>query len=69
MNTTTNMEKGVKTMKLPGKEALGKVLPAVIFGLGILTTVLSNKNSAIERETMKNELKDELLKELTSNEN
>ena len=56
-------------MKLPDKAALGKVLPAVIFGLGILTTVLTNKNSAIERETMKSELKDELLKELTSTEN
>lgn len=56
-------------MKLQGKVALGKVLPVVIFGLGILTTVLTNKNSAIERETMKSELKDELLKELTSNEN
>lgn len=56
-------------MKLPGKAALGKVLPVVIFGLGILTTVLTNKNGAIERETMKSELKDELLKELTSTEN
>jgi hypothetical protein len=56
-------------MKLPDKTSLGKFLPAVIFGLGILTTVLSNKNGAIERETMKSELKDELLKELTSTEN
>ena len=51
-----------------GKNA-SKLLPVVIFGLGILTTVLSNKNSAIERETMKSELKAELLKELTSAEN
>jgi hypothetical protein len=56
-------------MKLPGKEALGKVLPAVIFGLGLLTTVLTNKNDSIARETLKSELKDELLKELTSTEN
>jgi hypothetical protein len=56
-------------MKLLGKVNAGKFLPAVIFGLGILTTVLTNKNSTIERETMKSELKDELLKELTSDEN
>lgn len=56
-------------MKLSDKVQLGKILPAVIFGLGILTTVLTNKNSAIEREALKSELKDELLKELTSTEN
>ena len=56
-------------MKLSGNIQLGKVLPAVIFGLGLLTTVLTNKNDAIARETLKNELKDELLKELTSTEN
>ena len=56
-------------MKNFDKVNAGKLLPVVIFGLGILTTVLTNKNSAIERETMKNELKDELLKELTSTEN
>lgn len=56
-------------MKNFNKANVGKILPAVIFGLGILTTVLTNKNSAIERETLKSELKDELLKELTSTEN
>lgn len=56
-------------MKLFNKANTGKILPVVIFGLGILTSVLTNKNGAIERETMKSELKDELLKELTSNEN
>lgn len=56
-------------MKLSEKVNLSKLLPVAIFGLGILSSVLTNKNSAIERETMKNELKDELLKELTSNEN
>ena len=56
-------------MKLFGKANNGKFLPVVIFGLGILTTVLTNKSNAIERETMKSELKDELLKELTSTEN
>ena len=56
-------------MKLLGKANAGKLLPVVIFGLGILTTVLTNKSSAIERETMKSELKDELLQELTSTEN
>lgn len=56
-------------MKIFEKVNLSKFLPAAIFGLGILSSVLTNKNSAIERETMKNELRDELLKELTSNEN
>lgn len=54
-------------MKLFDKVNLGKILPIGIFGLGILTSVLTNKNNAIERENMKNELKDELLNELTSN--
>lgn len=56
-------------MKLLEKVNLGKILPPVIFGLGILSSVLANKNSAIERENMKSELKDELLKELASDEN
>ena len=56
-------------MKLLEKVQPAKLLPAVIFGLGILTSVLTNKNSAIEREVMKSELKDEILKELTSTEN
>lgn len=56
-------------MKIMDKAQAGKLLPVVIFGLGILTTVLTNKNSAIEREALKDELKDELLKELTSTEN
>lgn len=54
-------------MKLFDKVNLGKILPVAIFGLGILTSVLTNKSNAIERENMKNELKDELLNELTSN--
>lgn len=54
-------------MKLFEKANVGKILPVAIFGLGLLTTVLTNKNSAIERETMKSELKEELLKEITSN--
>ena len=54
-------------MKL--KVNAGKFLPALIFGWGLLTTVLTNKNDAIARETMKSELKEELLKELTSTEN
>ena len=53
-------------MKITNKLSLSKLLPVAIFGLGLLTTALTNKNSAIEREAMKNELKDELLKELTS---
>ena len=56
-------------MNILEKVQPAKILPAVIFGLGILTTVLTNKNSAIEREMLKCELRDELLKELTSNEN
>lgn len=56
-------------MKLLDKMQPAKILPVVIFGLGLLTTVLTNKNSAIERETMKSELKDEILKELISSEN
>ena len=56
-------------MKLFEKVNPAKLLPAAIFGLGILTTVLTNKNSALERDALKNELKEELLKELTSNEN
>jgi hypothetical protein len=56
-------------MKLFNKVNPGKLLPAVIFGLGILTTVLTNKNNDFEREAMKSELKEELLKELTSIEN
>ena len=56
-------------MKLLGKIKPDKLLPVAIFGLGILTSVLTNKNSAIEREVMKSELKEELLKELTSTEN
>jgi hypothetical protein len=56
-------------MKLFNKANAGKLLPAVIFGLGLLTTVLTNKNDNIAREAMKSELKDELLKELTSTEN
>ena len=45
------------------------ILLAVIFGLGLLTTVLTNKNDSIAREALKSELKEELLKELTSSEN
>ena len=56
-------------MKILEKVNLSKLLPVAIFGLGLLTTALTNKNNAIEREVMKNELKDELLKELTSIEN
>lgn len=56
-------------MKFLEKMQPSKLLPIAIFGLGILTSVLTNKNSAIEREAMKSELKDELLKELTSTEN
>lgn len=55
-------------MKLFEKVNLGKILPAAIFGLGILTSVLTNKSNAIERENMKNELKEELLNELNSDE-
>ena len=56
-------------MKILDKANLAKILPAAIFGLGLLTTVLTNKNSAIEREMLKDELKEELLKELTADEN
>ena len=56
-------------MKLFNKANAGKILPVVIFGLGLLTTVLTNKNDDITREALKSELKDELLKELTSTEN
>ena len=56
-------------MKLSNKVNAGKILPAVIFGLGLLTTVLTNKNDAIARENLKGELKAELLKELTSDKN
>lgn len=41
-----------------------KILPVVIFGLGAVTTLLTNKNETIARNTMKNELKDEILKEV-----
>lgn len=53
-------------MKLFKKMQPGKLLPVAIFGLGILTTVLTNKNTAMEREALKGELKNELMKELTS---
>lgn len=46
-----------------------KLLPLAIFGLGILTTILTNKNAAHEKEVLKSELKGELLKELTSDKN
>lgn len=45
---------------------LGKILPMVIFGLGILTTVLSNKNDALSREQLKNEIKEELRNEFAN---
>ena len=70
MNTFAIRRKEVNTrMKILEKVNLSKLLPVAIFGLGLLTTALTNKNSEIEREMMKNELKDELLRELTSNEN
>lgn len=53
-------------MKIKNKAGLSKVLPMIIFGLGLLTTALTNKNSDLEREAMKSELKEELIKELTS---
>lgn len=56
-------------MKFSGMAKPKKLLPILIFGLGLLTTALTNKNSEIEREEMKNELKEELLRELTSTEN
>lgn len=56
-------------MKIMEKVNFAKLLPVAIFGLGLLTTALTNKNSAIEREAMKSELKTELMKELTSNKN
>ena len=56
-------------MKVFEKANLGKLLPIAIFGLGLLTTALTNKSNALEREAMKSELKEELLKELTSDEN
>lgn len=62
-------ERGENSMKIFEKMQPAKLLPIAIFGLGILTSVLTNKNSAIEREVMKSELKEELLKELTSTEN
>lgn len=46
-----------------------KILPIAIFGLGILTSVLSNKNQANERNALKNELKEEIMKDLSSNNN
>lgn len=52
-------------MKLFEKVQPAKLLPLAIFGLGILTSVLTNKNAAHEREAMKGELKEELLKELS----
>ena len=57
-------------MKNINKSELGKkFLPVLIFGLGLLTTVLTNKNNDIEREAMKEELKEEIIKELTTDEN
>lgn len=53
-------------MKIFEKANMSKILPVAIFGLGLLTTALTNKNSAIERDAMKSELKAELMKELTS---
>ena len=69
MNTDTITRKEVSSVKILEKANLAKILPAAIFGLGILTTVLTNKNSAIERDMLKDELKEELLKELTADEN
>lgn len=52
-------------MKIFEKIQPAKLLPVAIFGLGILTSILTNKNAAYEREVMKGELKEELLKELS----
>lgn len=44
----------------------GKLLGVTITVLGVVTTILSNKADEYNRKAMKDELKTELLKELTS---
>lgn len=55
----------MQKMKLNFKIDPAKALSWGVTGLGILLTVLSNKVDANNRESLKGELKAELLKELT----
>ena len=48
--------------KVDGK----KVLSVAVTGLGLALTLLNNKVESNNRQALKDELKDELLKELTS---
>lgn len=41
-----------------------KLVPVALVGLGLLETVLSNKKEADARNVLKNELKDEIMKEI-----
>lgn len=45
----------------------GKILGLLVTGLGVVATLLSGKAEDINRQTMKNELKKELLEELSNN--
>ena len=46
-----------------------KVLSLVVTGLGVAGTILSSKVQSNDRKAMKEELKNELLKELSSSDN
>ena len=41
-----------------------KLVPVALVGLGLLETVLSNKKQADERNALKAELRDEIMKEI-----
>ena len=43
---------------------VSKLVPVALVGLGLLETVLSNKKQADERNALKNELRDEIMKEI-----
>lgn len=57
--------KGDNHMKIKFKKE--KVLSIAVMILGIVVTILSNKVSENEQKAMKEELKEELIKELSSN--
>ena len=45
----------------------GKILGLLVTGLGVAATLLSGKAEDVNRQTMKDELKKELLEELSHN--
>lgn len=43
----------------------GKLLTVAVAAVGLIGTILSSKQDSVNREQMKNELRDELLSELS----